>query len=101
MPSNTPVPYCSPCASTCTFASPHGTSFPLNQMVSVGVKPIRHSCSQRAEYITFAGLRTDIRCDVSEFRIEKRRTEAALTLATGATIQGCFFLSGSRATHSG
>jgi hypothetical protein len=38
---------------------------------------------------------------VSEFRIEKRRTEAALTLATGATIQGCFFLSGSRATHSG
>ncbi len=38
---------------------------------------------------------------MSEFRIEKRRTEAALTLATGATIQGCFFLSGSRATHSG
>jgi hypothetical protein len=38
---------------------------------------------------------------VSEFRIEKRRTEAALTLATGATIPGCFFLSGSRATHAG
>jgi hypothetical protein len=38
---------------------------------------------------------------VSEFRIEKRRTEAALTLASGATIRGCFFLSGSRATHSG
>ena len=38
---------------------------------------------------------------MSEFRIEKRRTEAALTLVTGATIQGCFFLSGSRATHSG
>ena len=38
---------------------------------------------------------------MSEFRIEKRRTEAALTLATGATIQGCFFLSGSSATHSG
>lgn len=38
---------------------------------------------------------------MSEFRIEKRRTEAALTLASGATIRGCFFLSGSRATHSG
>jgi hypothetical protein len=38
---------------------------------------------------------------VSEFRIEKRRTEAELTLASGATIRGCFFLSESRATHSG
>ena len=38
---------------------------------------------------------------MSEFRIEKRRTEAALTLASGATIRGCFFLSESRATHSG
>ena len=40
IPSKTPVPYCSPCASTCTFASPQGTSLPLNQIVSVGVKPI-------------------------------------------------------------
>jgi hypothetical protein len=38
---------------------------------------------------------------VSEFRIEKRRAEAALTLTTGTTIRGCFFLSGSSATHSG
>ena len=38
---------------------------------------------------------------MSEFRIEKRRTEASLTLASGATIRGCFFLSESRATHSG
>jgi hypothetical protein len=38
---------------------------------------------------------------VSEFRIEKRRAQAALTLATGATIRGCFFLSGSRATKAG
>ena len=38
---------------------------------------------------------------MSEFRIEKRRTEAALTLASGATIRGCFFLSGSSPTHSG
>jgi hypothetical protein len=45
--------------------------------------------------------RADIRCDVSEFHIAKRRAEAALTLATGATIHGCFFLSGSRATHAG
>jgi len=38
---------------------------------------------------------------VSEFRIEKRRAEAALTLATGATVRGWFFLSGSSASHSG
>jgi hypothetical protein len=41
------------------------------------------------------------RFDVSEFRIEKRKAEAALTLTTGATVRGCFFLSGSRATHVG
>jgi len=38
---------------------------------------------------------------VSEFRIEKRRTEATLTLSTGAVSRGCFFLSGSRANRSG
>jgi hypothetical protein len=38
---------------------------------------------------------------VSEFRIEKRRVEATLTLTTGNTIQGCFFLSGSNVSHSG
>jgi hypothetical protein len=38
---------------------------------------------------------------VSEFRIEKRRAEAALALASGATVQGCFFLAGSSATHLG
>ncbi len=38
---------------------------------------------------------------MSEFRIEKRRAEAALTLTTGTTVRGCFFLSGSSARHSG
>jgi hypothetical protein len=38
---------------------------------------------------------------VSEFRVEKRRAEAALTLTTGATVRGCFFLAGSRANHGG
>jgi len=38
---------------------------------------------------------------VSEFRIEKRRAEAALTLTTGNTVKGCFFLSGSSASHVG
>ncbi len=37
----------------------------------------------------------------SDFRVHKRRTEAALTLATGATIRGCFFLAGARATQDG
>ena len=39
--------------------------------------------------------------DVSEFRIEKRRAEAALTLSTGATVRGFFFLAGSAASHTG
>lgn len=43
----------------------------------------------------------DIRCDVSQYRIEKRRAQAALTLTTGTTVRGCFFLSGSHAIHSG
>jgi hypothetical protein len=38
---------------------------------------------------------------VSQFRIEKRRAGAALTLTTGATVRGCFFLAGSHATHAG
>jgi len=38
---------------------------------------------------------------VSEFRIEKRRAEAALTLTTVSTVRGCFFLSGSSASHAG
>jgi hypothetical protein len=39
--------------------------------------------------------------DVSEYRVEKRRAQAALTLTTGATVRGCFFLAGSRASHGG
>jgi hypothetical protein len=38
---------------------------------------------------------------VSEFRIEKRRAEARLTLSSGTIVAGCFFLSGSNASHSG
>ena len=38
---------------------------------------------------------------MSEFRIEKRRAEASLTLSTGTVARGWFFLSGSRASHSG
>lgn len=38
---------------------------------------------------------------MSEFRIEKRRAKAALTLTTGTTVRGCFFLAGSSASHSG
>ena len=38
---------------------------------------------------------------MSEFRIEKRRAEAALTLTTGPTVRGCFFLAGSAASHTG
>jgi hypothetical protein len=38
---------------------------------------------------------------MSRFRVEKRRAEAELTLSTGATVRGWFFLAGSSATHTG
>jgi len=38
---------------------------------------------------------------MSEFRVEKRRARAELTLTSGPTVQGCFFLAGSAAGHSG
>lgn len=38
---------------------------------------------------------------MSQFRVEKRRAGAELTLSTGGTVRGCFFLAGSSATHAG
>ena len=38
---------------------------------------------------------------MSEFRIEKRREAADVTLVTGATVTGVFFLAGSSPLHSG
>ena len=38
---------------------------------------------------------------MSEFRVEKVRTEAELTLATGGKLRGSFFLSSSAAKHGG
>jgi hypothetical protein len=38
---------------------------------------------------------------MSEFRIEKRREAADLTLITGATVSGVFFLAGSSQLHAG
>ena len=38
---------------------------------------------------------------MSEFRIEKRREAADVTLVTGATVSGVFFLAGSSQVHSG
>jgi hypothetical protein len=38
---------------------------------------------------------------VSDLRIQKHRARAALTLTTGATIEGCFFLAGCRAGFVG
>ena len=37
---------------------------------------------------------------MSDLRIEKRRTEAELTLATGTSVHGFFFLAASSATHA-
>ena len=38
---------------------------------------------------------------MSQFRVEKRRAEAEMTLATGTTVRGAFFLAGSSAKHVG
>ena len=38
---------------------------------------------------------------VSEYRIEKSRVEATLTLSNGTTVRGCFFISRNSRTHAG
>ncbi|HEV3056751.1 MAG TPA: hypothetical protein VGY48_00825 [Vicinamibacterales bacterium] len=38
---------------------------------------------------------------MSQFRVEKRRVEAELTLSGGQQLRGFFFLAGSTATHHG
>ena len=38
---------------------------------------------------------------MSEYRVEKKRAVAELTLTTGATIKGCFFLWDSSQSHAG
>lgn len=38
---------------------------------------------------------------MSEFRVEKQRAEAELTLSTGTRVKGAFFLSASSAEHVG
>ena len=37
----------------------------------------------------------------SEYRIEKKRADAELTLTTGAKVKGCFFLWASSQSHTG
>jgi hypothetical protein len=39
--------------------------------------------------------------EASEFRVEKTRAAAQLTLATGVTVRGCFFLWGASHSHLG
>lgn len=38
---------------------------------------------------------------MSEYRIEKKRADAELTLTTGARVKGCFFLGASSHAHAG
>src|SRR5437867_1727938 len=38
---------------------------------------------------------------MSQFRVEKRRVEAELTLSSGHSVRGIFFLAGSCSRHSG
>ena len=43
----------------------------------------------------------DLQTSSSEFRIEKRRAEAVVTLVGGETVRGCFFLAGGTSRHDG
>jgi hypothetical protein len=43
----------------------------------------------------------DLQTASSEFRIEKRRAEAVVTLVGGETVRGCFFLAGGTSRHDG
>lgn len=38
---------------------------------------------------------------LSEFRVEKSRAEATLTLSNGTSVHGCFFVAGNSRTHAG
>jgi hypothetical protein len=38
---------------------------------------------------------------ISEFRVEKSRVEATLTVSNGASVRGCFFVSANSRTHTG
>jgi hypothetical protein len=38
---------------------------------------------------------------MSEYRVEKKRADAELTLTTGTRVKGCFFLWASSQTHTG
>ncbi len=38
---------------------------------------------------------------LSEFRVEKSRARATLTLSNGTAVHGCFFISGNSRTHEG
>jgi hypothetical protein len=38
---------------------------------------------------------------LSEYRVEKSRANATLTLSNGSIVHGCFFLSGASRTHAG
>jgi hypothetical protein len=37
----------------------------------------------------------------SQFRVEKSRADATLTLSNGTSVHGCFFISGNSRTHAG
>jgi hypothetical protein len=37
---------------------------------------------------------------VSEFRVEKGRADAVLTLSDGTSVHGCFYVAGASATHA-
>lgn len=37
----------------------------------------------------------------SEFRVQKSRADATLTLSNGTSVHGCFFISGNSRTHAG
>jgi hypothetical protein len=61
-----------------------------SRTVSAGARPADNVCSMATEPSSFSG-----------FRVEKQRVDAVLTLSSGESADGCFFVAGGSARHAG
>ena len=60
--------------------------------------PWQSDCTSRARMPGYSSASSE---PLSEFRVEKSRAEATLTLSNGTSVHGCFFISGNSRTHPG
>jgi hypothetical protein len=60
--------------------------------------PWQSDCKSSALMAGFSSAASE---PFSEYRVEKSRVEATLTLSNGTSVSGCFFISRNSRTHSG